>query len=121
VFFSVVPKGNANEFHESLALLSCFALIDYYQSYDAFYNKTGYYEINPLLGNQPSQLDMLVFGAAGISALFLAGKFLPEFWSQILIDSALASELWNIEDNARLMEGQKRRTESIMIIISVRF
>ena len=54
-----------------LAMLSSFMAIDYKQSADMFYGSSGYYEINPILGKNPSRQDMLAFGAAGMGILWL--------------------------------------------------
>lgn len=106
---------------EYVLLLAAMAIVDYDQSSEMFYNREGYYELNPVLGNQPSRTDMLAFGAIGIGVVYLASEFLPESIGKLFMDSVVASEKWNIEDNASIMDGKRRRIEGIPLIISIRF
>lgn len=106
---------------DHLGILLIMAAVDYDQSSGMFYNRGGYYELNPVLGKQPSRSDMLAFGAIGISVVYLASEFLPESLGKLFMDSVVASEQWNIEDNALLMDGKRRRIEGIPLILSIRF
>ena len=104
----------------SFAMLTVYAAIDFDQSAGWVTPGGGTYELNPALGKHPTRQDMLAFGAVGMGLLYLASEVLPEPWDRIVVDSAVTTEGFNIEDNVRAMEG-RRRMEAIPIIITVRF
>lgn len=105
---------------EKFLILATYAAIDYNQSAGWVTPGGGTYELNPALGKHPTRQDMLAFGAVGMGLLYLASEVLPEPWDRIVVDSAVTTEGFNIEDNVRAMEG-RRRMEAIPIIITVRF
>ena len=104
----------------SFAMLTAYAAIDFDQSAGWVTPGGGTYELNPALGKHPTRQDMLAFGVVGIGLLYLASEVLPEPWGRIVLDSAVSSEQFNIEDNVRAKEGQ-RLIEAIPIIITMRF
>jgi len=114
---------------EELALLISLAATDYKQSVDMFYHSDGYHEINPILGTNPSRTNMLAFGAIGVGLTYLLADALPKPWRQILLDSVIASEKMNIEENRRVSTGwnasgppvRGREINGIPIVISLRF
>lgn len=104
-----------------LLVLSAYAAIDYAQSCEMFFDRAGYHELNPILGQYPSRRDMAAFGILGISAVYLSQELLPASWAQVVLDSVLASEQHNIEENTRLLQGERRRINAVPIILSFRF
>lgn len=116
-----VPRARAaDDAGEKFAILAAYAWVDYDQSAGGVTPGGGAVELNPLLGEHPSRRDMLAFGAAGLGLLWLASELLPAPWATIVVDSALTSEQWNIEDNV-LAEQGRRRFEGIPIILTLRF
>ena len=109
------------EHMEKLAVLAAYAVIDYRQSCEMFYSRAGYYENNPILGPHPSRASMAAFGVAGMGLTYIAGEILPDPWATVVLDSVIASEQYNIEENARVEAGQQRRISGVPIIISIRF
>ena len=114
-------KGSWSLRTTQFVALSSFMAIDYKQSCDMFYGSSGYYEINPILGKNPSRQDMLAFGAAGMGILWLVSETLPESWATVVIDSVITSEQWNIEDNVHVKNGEQRRINAVPLIVTVRF
>ncbi len=121
----IADCGLKDERLEKLMVLASFAAIDYNQSVDLFFNRTGYYEINPILGKHPSRRDMLVFGAAGMGLLWGAAELLERAGypraAQVLVDSALSSEQLNIEDNALVADGRQRRIDAVPVMLTWRW
>jgi hypothetical protein len=126
----LVPiPANADDNTEELALLISLAAADYQQSVVMFYHSDGYHEINPILGTNPSRTNMLAFGAIGVGLTYLVADTLPKPWRQILLDSVIASEKMNIEENSRAYSGlningppvRGREINGIPIVISLRF
>lgn len=113
--------------HET-AVLTSFALIDYTQSVAMFYGSGNFRELNPLLGSKPSRNSMALFGLIGIGLFYLVADYLNEPWKQIFVDSIIASEGMNIDDNRRVYQGwnttgppiRGRSFNGVPIIISFR-
>ena len=129
--FSTPPYVVSKELkirHE-LATIVLFAFIDYNQSVAMFYGPGGYYELNPILGPNPSKNDMFAFGVAGIGIFYILANYLSDPWRQLFVDSIIASELRNIEDNRLVYQGwntdgppiRSRSINAVPIIISIRF
>jgi hypothetical protein len=114
---------------EKLAIIASYAFIDYNQSVAMFYGSEGYYELNPVLSRKPSKADMITLGLVGMGLVYIITKTLPDPWRQIAVDSVIASEQMNIEDNRRLYAGwntdgppiRGRLINGIPIVISLRF
>jgi hypothetical protein len=114
---------------EELTILTSFAFIDYNQSVAMFFGTGGYNEVNPILGPKPSKGDMVVFGTMGIGLFYFLSATLPDPWRQLVVDSIIASERMNIEDNRRVYQGwntdgppiRGRFIPGIPIILSLRF
>jgi hypothetical protein len=113
---------------QGAAVLASFAVIDYTQSVSMFYGSGRYREMNPLLGSKPTKGAMIAFGVIGVSVFHLISSFLSEPWRQIFIDSIIASERMNIEDNRRVYRGwntdgppiRGRSFNGVPIVISIR-
>ncbi len=118
----------AEETSPEFAILLSMAVIDYRQSIDMFYHDD-MQELNPLLEETPSRRSMLGFGAIGLGLTYLLADVLPKPWSQIIIDSVVASEKMNIEENRRAHHGWNtegppivgRELGGIPIMLSFRF
>jgi len=114
---------------EELGVIASFACIDYDQSVTMFYKNEGYYELNPILGSRPSRGSMMAFGAIGTGLFYLFANNLSEPWRQVVVDSIIASERMNIEDNRRVYPGwntdgpplRGRIFNGVPLIISLRF
>jgi hypothetical protein len=116
----VVPAHAEEQRTEKLAVLAAMAWIDYDQSAGWVTPGGRTYELNPILGEHPSRGDMLAFGATGLGLLWLAGEVLPEPWATVVLDSAITSERWNIEDNVLARDG-RRRINAVPVIITWRW
>jgi|GEM_PF-5372803 len=114
---------------ESMAFLFSMALIDYNQSVDMFFREEGYVEINPILGAHPSRSEMAAFGLISVGLTYLLIEVLPERWRRVAIDSIIASEKMNIEENRRVYQGwntggpplRGRALSGIPLVLSFRF
>lgn len=119
----------ADEISEQVAVIVSFAFIDYNQSVDMFFKSEGYHEVNPILGPSPSRGDLIAFGAIGVGLSYVIAETIPNPWKQIAIDSIIATERFNIEENRRAYQGWNtegppllgRSIHSIPIMISFRF
>jgi len=113
---------------QEVAALASFAVIDYVQSVAMFYGSEKYRELNPLFGSKPSRNSMALFGIIGVGLSYLIADTLRDPWKQIFVDSVLASERLNIEDNRRVYQGwntegppiRGRSFNGIPIVISFR-
>jgi hypothetical protein len=109
----------------SFAVLAAYAAIDFDQSAGLVTPGGRTNELNPILGEHPTRQDMLAFGVVGMGLLYLASEILPEPWDRIVVDSAVTSEGFNIEENVRAenarWRGFARRIEGMPILITVRF
>lgn len=112
---------HANEHNQRIVELAVYSIIDYRQSTEMFFEREGYYELNPILGKEPTRQDMLVFGGVGIMLVYLLSDNLPEPWGTILLDSVITSEQKNIEQNQRLLNNFTRDYDSIPIMITIRW
>jgi hypothetical protein len=130
MIIALVPcAAMADDTAEQIAILASFALIDYNQSVDMFFNNTGYYELNPVLGPAPRREDLILFGITGIGLTYVLAEVLPPALKQVVIDSVIATERLNIEDNRTLYKGwnkdgppmRGRSMNGIPIMISLRF
>jgi hypothetical protein len=121
--------AGADETTEQIAILASFALVDYQQSVDMFFENDGYHELNPVLGPYPSRGELLSFGTIGVGLTYLAAELLPESWRQVVMDSIIATERLNIEDNRLVYKGwntdgpplRGRTMAGIPIIVSLKF
>ena len=112
-----------------MAAITSMALIDYTQSVSMFSGSDGYYELNPLLGKKPGKTDMMAFGVIGLGIFYFLENNLSDPWRQIVVDSIIASERLNIEDNRRIRDGwntdgppiRGRTFNCVPIVISFRF
>ena len=124
---SVVSKEQ--KIRDELAIITSFAFIDYNQSVAMFHKMDGYREINPVLGSKPSRGDMVAFGVIGIGLFSILANTLSDPLRQIVVDSIIASERMNIEENRRVFPGwnaggpplRGRFMNGIPIVISFRF
>lgn len=124
--YATSPEG---KIAEELAILTSFALIDYNQSVEMFYQLGSYHEVNPILGTEPTRSELLAFGAVGVGIVYLLATTLPDPLRQIVVDSVIATEQLNIEENRRVYLGwntdgpplRGRLMDGIPILISLRF
>jgi hypothetical protein len=121
----ILPAEGASwsDRQQGLAQLTAYAFVDYDQSCDMFYGIAGehHVELNPILGEHPSRNEMLTFGFVGVGLAWVAGELLPAPWGRIVLDSMIASEGWNIEDNALVADGRHRRVPAVPVIVSIRW
>jgi hypothetical protein len=123
------PTNSVSPVTQDIATLAVIAAIDYKQSADMFYNPPvgkRYIEMNPILGPNPTKAGLVGFGVAGIGLLYIAEELLPDNWKkakQILADSVLSTEMFNVQENARLQNPdlQHRDFNTIPIIITIRW
>lgn len=124
--YALSPKQKVAQ---EMAVITSFALIDYHQSVSMFYGSDGYSELNPALGQNPTRQEMATFGVVGLGAFYLLANNLSEPWRQIVVDSIIASERMNIEDNRRISQGwntngppiRGRLFNGVPLVISLRF
>jgi hypothetical protein len=103
-------------------LLSAYAMIDYQQSCEMFYHRSGYREMNPILGPRPSRAGMMAFGAGGVALAYGAARMLPAGrFRTVLVDSILATERLNIEENRIILRRPSHRYDRIMIVLKFSF
>jgi hypothetical protein len=119
-------SATGSERTTSFAVLAAFSWIDYEQSVGVVTpGGLSPGDLNPILGKHVTRQEMLAFGVAGIGLVYLATEILPDPWGKIVLDSAVASEQFNIEDNVRgenaRWRGYVRRIEGVPILITVRF
>jgi hypothetical protein len=112
------PRWGEDERASKIAALAAFAAVDWKMSVDMIIVDRTHYEANRLLGRYPSRRDLLLFGAAGIALTWLATEILG---TDMVLDAALSSERWNIEDNVRTDQGYETRSKSIPIIVTWRW
>jgi len=123
------PMSKEQKVREELGVIASFAFIDYNQSVTMFYKNEGYYELNPILGPKPSRGGMLAFGVIGTGLFYILANNLSEPWRQVVVDSIIASERMNIEDNRRVYPGwntdgppiRGRIFNGVPLVISLRF
>jgi hypothetical protein len=123
------PMSKEQKVREELGVIASFAFIDYNQSVTMFYKNEGYYELNPVLGPKPSRGGMIAFGVIGTGLFYLLANNLSEPWRQVVVDSIIASERMNIEDNRRVYPGwntdgpplRGRIFNGVPLVISLRF
>jgi hypothetical protein len=123
------PASKEQKVREKLGVIAAFTLIDYSQSVTMFSGTGGYYELNPILGPNPSKSDMIVFGAMGLGLSYFLAETLSDPWRQVVLDSIAASERMNIEENRQVYRGwntdgppiRGRSFNGVPIIISLRF
>lgn len=105
----------AEERTETVITLAAFAAVDYHQSVEIF-SRPGTYELNPILGSDPSRRDMAVFGAAGLALVALLERAGAPDW---MLRSITETERINIEMNRELLNG--RRRETLCYVFSARW
>lgn len=102
--------------------LALYATIDYKQSTTMFYDLPNRKELNPLLGDKPSRESMMIFGAVGVAATYGISKFLPDgTFKNVLIDSILMTEKFNIEENKKTIQYGKRTFNTIMLVMNFNY
>ncbi len=102
--------------------LATYAMIDYQQSCEMFYHRTGYREMNPVLGPNPTREDLVAFGVGGVALAYGVTRMLPDNrFRTILVDSILATEQLNIEENRIIMRRLTSKYNRIMIVLKFSF
>lgn len=121
-FYTPVNAYQPTETDLKVLNLTLYAVIDYKQSTTMFYDLPNRKELNPLLGDKPSRESMLMLGAAGIVATYGVSKMLPDgTFKNVLIDSILMTEKFNIEENRKTIRYGKRTFNTIMLMMSFKF
>ena len=86
--------------------------------------------MNPILGPDPSKVGLIAFGLGSIGVVYLVTQALSDPWRQLVVDSVIASEKFNIEENERVQTGWNadggpplwgRSMEAVPVVISFRF
>lgn len=128
--FATIAKAKNwfdDELNQKIVQLGTYGLIDYKQTATAIYNPPSgkrFVEINPILGERPERKELAAFGLGGIGIVYILKEALPDNWKkakEILIDSVLSTEQFNIEENQRVSSGQKRQAGVIPIILTIRW
>lgn len=123
------PVSKEQKVREETAVIASFVFIDYNQSVAMFYKNEGYHEINPVLGPKPSRSGLMAFGVVGAGLFYILADKVPDPWRQVVVDSIMASERMNIEENRRVYPGwntdgpplRGRLINGIPIVVSLRF
>lgn len=121
LLLGIPVAAHASDNLEPMVMLAAFAVIDYNQTCEALFERTGHREANPILGEYPTRTELAAFGIIGMGAVYLSQKLLPESWAQVVMDSVLASERMNIEENVRTLDNQRRQISGVPIVLSFRF
>lgn len=114
-FFPMTAQADILD--EKFLALAAISAIDYDQSVELFFGRDGYYELNPLLGKDPDRASLAAFGVVGL-ALVAALKDSAPDW---VMDSIIATERWNVQENARAMAQGRRLFDAIPVILSFSF
>jgi len=109
--------------NSQIAVLASFAAIDYNQSVELFYDREreGFFDSNPVLGKHPERREMMAFGIVGVGLTWAAVNALPPAWAALVADSVVSSEQAVVEDNARLLAGEKKQIAGVPIILTWRW
>ena len=99
--------------------IAALATKDYDQSVEMFYERGGY-ELNPLLGTKPSRSSLRNIGIASVVALYVVSSFDGK-WKNLILDSVLSSEKFNVEENERVLNNRPRRINGIPIVVTFRW
>lgn len=117
LIFLLIPVLAQAQYEKTFSLIN-MAFIDYGQSVELIV-KGNSNELNFFLGKKPKRRDLFAFGAASVSAFWLVEKYFGETkLGTILLDSILASEKYNIEENKQVKETGKRTFNTILIVLS---
>lgn len=101
--------------------LGLLGAVDYAQSKSLF-KKPGHHEMNPLLSRKPSDESLAGFGVAGVGAAYLLSKNMKDGkFKDLVMDSIVESEKFNVEENMRIKKGGKRQLPAIMIKANWKF
>lgn len=118
----IIPSVSfADNKTKELLTLAVMAGIDYSQSKENI--KKGHIEINPLLGENPSNKEMAIFGIVCIGATYGVMNTMPEGkLKNFVMDSILATEQLNIEENRNVKQyGHRTFPKTLMIVLSFKF
>lgn len=112
---------DADERVEKFATLASFAFVDYNQSAGLVTPGGKATELNPVLGKHPSRAQMLAFGLESFVALYVATELLPRSFGRVLLDSVIATEQLNIEENREVLDGRKRSFNGIALVVAIQW
>ena len=103
-------------------LLGLLAAADYHQSCEMFYKREGIIEINPILGEKPGRRDMALFGLVSLALVWLLDKEINDPLRTVLMDSIIASESMNVQENSFILNSSyHRKLDAIPIMITFRW
>lgn len=110
-----------------IGAIAGMAVVDYGQTVDIVIepipklaNGTTW-EFNPLLGKHPTKQKLVYFGVGSIATMLLLDEVIPDgAFKNILFDSIVTSERYNVEWNERMLGGHSR-TVGIPILVTFRW
>ena len=105
---------------EKLMELAILTIADYNQSAYLLYD-TKTIELNPMLSDHPDRVSLATFGIVSLSVTYFLSANMKKPWRDIFLDSVIASERMNVEENERMRHGLGRQISAIPIIISFRW
>ena len=124
-FCLFATTANAYTFDETdhkFLTLATYAMIDYQQSCEMFFERDGFKEVNPILGDHPTRASLMGFGIGSLALAYGVTKLLPENrFKTILVDSILATEQLNIEENREVMRYRNPKYNRLMVVMKVNF
>lgn len=85
------------------------------------FTAAGYHELNPVLGEYPSRLDLAAFGTLGVALTYALTEILGDRYpmlSRTVVNSVVKSEQINIEWNQMTLNGQQRSAQFIPVLIT---
>ena len=114
--------NNSAKNDEKLAALVLLTMIDHHQSVHMFYKCGDHLELNPIIGARPDRRDLVMYQLAGLGIAYGLNDVMPEGkFKDFLIDSVLATEKFNIEENQKVISSNKRTFDCIMLVMSFNF
>ena len=127
IFCTALPAQAFQDFGISatdskILALGIMSLIDYEQSTTMFFNRRGFSETNPLLGAKPGRENLAAFGLVGLTLVWGGSKLLSEGkFKNFVIDSIIATEKLNIEENREIMRYRNPKYNRMMLVLSFDF
>ncbi len=104
---------------QKMLYLGFLAAIDYQQTVASVVKHPDQYsELNPILGRHPGRRELALFGAAGLTAVYVVQRTFYGAFSRVLVDSIIATEQINVWENEYV---QYRSSMPIMVVASFSF
>lgn len=80
-----------------------------------------YYEMNPIIGRNPSDIEIHAYFLGGIVLLHYLAVVLPDILIDSIIDSIRMAEDMVTRNNVLLFEGRKISSLPVALVVTVRF